>query len=270
MSAATALALLVNGGVMVGLPIVLAIAWQRYSGARWALFAGGVGAFVASQVVHLPLLYGLTWAFSAGVLPRPPASWVHFDAITLGFFAAACEEPARALLFGRVFPRDREPRSGVMAGIGHGGIEAIVLGALVLLTLVNMVASRDLTAAQMAALGVPADEAGLAVEQIRAYWATPWYEAVLGAVERVLAVTFHVAASVLVAASVRERRVLPFVIAFGAHWAMDSGVVIAAQRMGAWETELALAAAVLPFGGIVLWWGLRGRVARPASASASG
>lgn len=256
MSAIGVLARLANGALMVGLPIVLAIAWRRATGARWLLLAGGALAFVGSQVVHLPLLGAITWAFRAHLLPAPPASWVYFDALTLGFFAAACEEPARAILFARFFRRDRDARAAVMAGLGHGGIEAVIFGLLVLLTLLNMIVSRDLDASQLTAMGVAPEQAEVAAAQIRDYWALPAGASMLGALERALTVPFHVACSVLVAAAVRERRAAPFVIAFSAHWASDTAAVIASQHLGALETEGVIAALVIPFVAAVALWAI--------------
>lgn len=258
MSDVLALVLVANGLLMIAIPVVIALALRRTFHPRWALLFGGALAFIGAQVIHLPILSGMTWLFSSGALPRPTGLVATlFDPLVLGFLAAACEEPARALLFARFFRGERRSADALMAGAGHGGIEAVILGALVLLTLVNMVASRDLTAEQLGALGVPADQAATALEQIRAYWSTPWTDAILGAVERGIAMSLHLACSVLVMEAVRARRVLPFVIAFAAHWATDATAVLASRNLGAWATEGVLAALVLPFAIAVIARALR-------------
>lgn len=251
------LAALANGAAMIAIPVVIALVVRRRTGARWALLAGGALAFVAAQVLHVPLVLGLTAGFQQGWLPRPPETWTLFDPLLLGFLAAAFEEPARAVLFARFFPRDRDTPSALMAGAGHGGVEAVLLGGMALLTLVNMSASRDLTSEQLIAMGVPADQVDVALGQIRDYWAMPWWQALLGAVERAITVPFHIALSVLVAAALRERRVAPFAIAFGAHWAADAVAVIAVRALPIWQVELVLAAMVVPFVAAVAIWARR-------------
>lgn len=251
------LAALANGAAMIAIPVLIALSVRRVTGARWALLAGGALAFVASQVVRLPAVFGIEMVFQQGWLPRPPPTWTFFDPLLAGLLAAACEEPARAVLFARFFPRDRDTRSALLAGAGHGGVEAVILGAMALLTLVNMIALRELTSEQLIAMGVPAEQAEIALGQIRDYWAMPWWQALLGAVERAITVPFHIALSVLVAAALRERRVAPFAIAFGAHWAADAVAVIAVRALPIWQVELVLAAMVVPFVAAVAIWARR-------------
>jgi uncharacterized membrane protein YhfC len=247
-------ALLANGALMLAMPIALVLALRRWAGGKWSLAAGGALAFVVSQMVHVPILWGVTAAFREGWLPRPPATWTLFDPIFLGLAAAACEEPARALLFARVFPNDRDARSAAMAGAGHGGIEALFLGFLVLVTWVNMVASRGLSAEEIAALGVPADQAAAAVLQIAAYFDMPWYLALLGAAERAITLPFHVACSLLVAASVRTRSPIPFAVAFLAHAGSDGLAVWLSRTQTPLATEAWLAAACVPFSALAILW----------------
>src|SRR5690349_4259529 len=83
----------------IAAPIALAWALRRRLGTRVALFGWGALAFIASQIVHFPILIGLTAAFRAGVLPQPPASWIWFNPLLLGMLAGLCEEPARWLFF---------------------------------------------------------------------------------------------------------------------------------------------------------------------------
>lgn len=262
----TLVAMFVNAMLMIALPVVVVLAVRRATGVRWALLFGGAVAFILSQVVHFPLLWTWTGLTQAGVLP---AFGPLIDAMVLGALAGLCEEPARAILFWRVFPGERGRDAALFAGAGHGGVEALIFGVLVLLGAVNVAAMSEMTVEQLVALGTPADAAALAVEQVHAALAAPWYEALAGAFERAITIPFHMACSMLVVASLRRKSIVPFAVAVLAHAALDTvAVLVAGAGLGTWRTELALAACAVPVS-IAIWvWAFRAEP-RVAGAEAS-
>ena len=81
---------------MILLPIVLGFWLVRKFKLSWKLFFAGALTFIASQVLHIPFLYGLTALFANGILPSPPAAWnTIFNAVLLGLLAGIFEETAR-------------------------------------------------------------------------------------------------------------------------------------------------------------------------------
>lgn len=242
----------------VGMPVVLGLVLWKRLGARWWLFVVGAFAFVASQVVHIPLVMGSTLAFREHWLPSPPDSWWWFNPVVLGLLAGLCEEPARWLAFRFVLRRDadRSREGALMVGAGHGGIESIFVGALIPLTLVNMIAMHGMTAEQIGGLGggqLDAATAAAAAEQVAEFWATPAWHALLGALERATAITFHVAMSALVAYGIRRGATawtLPLAIAL--HALLDALAVHGAAHWGTLAVETALLAFVVPVAAVVL------------------
>jgi hypothetical protein len=157
---------------MLALPIGLGVYLTRRFGWGWRLWWIGAGTFVFSQVGHIPFNAGLTALFQNNILPAPPDAWkLPFNAVVLGLSAGLWEEIARYATYRWWVKEARTWRKGVLLGAGHGGIEAIILGLLVLLAYVNMsiAAQMDLTGL------VPADQLALAQQQISAYWSAPWY-----------------------------------------------------------------------------------------------
>jgi uncharacterized membrane protein YhfC len=128
-----------------------------------------------------------------------------------------------------------------MMGAGHGGIEAIILGVLVLLTYVSMLIARGVDLSGL----VPAAQQGLAEQQIQAYWSTPWYFSLFGALERVFAITFHVAASVLVLQVFVRRQIRWLWFAVGLHTLQNAVALVAAGKWGPMAAEAALALLML-------------------------
>jgi Predicted membrane protein len=157
--------------------------------------------FIASQVLHIPFLYGLTAMFKNGTLPSPPESWsLIFNAVLLGLLAGIFEETARYILFKYITKNSRTWEDGITIGLGHGGIEAIILGILTITTLVQMIAMKDITA--LSALGLPADQLEIAKTQVTVYWAQSSVIPFFGFIERSSAICLHLGLSVLVMYSI--------------------------------------------------------------------
>ncbi len=126
---------LLNGLLMVGMPIGLGIYLVRRFHLRWRLWWIGAAGFVISQVGHIPFNSLLTYLFQAKILPQPPAAWApYFNPVVLGLSAGLFEELTRAAIYAWWAKDARSWRKGVLLGAGHGGAEALLLGLAVLYT----------------------------------------------------------------------------------------------------------------------------------------
>jgi uncharacterized membrane protein YhfC len=217
---------LLAGLVMVGLPLVLGFFLDRHYHVGWRLWAIGAAGFILSQVGHIPFNSLLTWLFQKGILPAPPLAWgPFFNPIVLGLSAGLWEEMTRYAIF-RWWAKDaRSWRKGLMLGVGHGGVEAIILGSLVLYTLLQMV---QLLNADISKL-IPPAQLAQAQAQVQAYWSASWPMTLLGAVERVFAVTSHIALAILVLQAFTRRKFYWVWIAVLFHAAMDTAAVYFSQ-----------------------------------------
>jgi uncharacterized membrane protein YhfC len=169
------------------------------------LFITGALTFIASQILHIPLVYGLTAMFKNGALPSPPESWtLVFNAVLLGLLAGIFEETARYILFKYIIKNSREWKDSISIGLGHGGIEAILLGIISITTLIQMIAMKDGTA--LSALGLPADQLEIAKTQVAAYWTQSAITPLFGFLERISAISLHIGLSVLVMYSIVSGR----------------------------------------------------------------
>lgn len=75
------------------------------------------------------------------------------------------------------------------------------------------------------------EQAALVTSQLEAYWAVPWYHSLLGAMERISAMAFHVGASILVYKSVQTKNLIYLIVAILGHALLDAFAVIAVQQM---------------------------------------
>ena len=227
-----------NGLLMIAMPIVLAIVLHRRLGARGSLFGAGAITFVASQVVHLPLNYALA---QAGILPaRPEGALLIQMAVVAGLTSGLCEEIARWVAYRRFLKTTRSWNEALMFGAGHGGIEAIILGVLVLVTFAAMYTY------QTSGVGsLPAEQQELARKQLEVYWSTPPFAALLGAVERVFALCTHLALSALVLQAFTRRNILFLFAAIGWHATVNGIALIALVLWGPYVTEAIIGVAAL-------------------------
>ena len=250
-----------NGLLMIALPIGLAWVLRRRFAARPVLFGAGLLTFIASQVVHLPLNEGITWLFRAGVVPPPPPELrLAFNATVLGLTSGLCEETARYIAFRRFLPNARTWRDGMMFGAGHGGIEAILFGVLVL---VNFAAMYSLSVGGLDSVPVGAREA--AGQALETFWATPPAMAFLGALERAMAICTHLALSLLVLVSVIRRKPLLLLAAITWHAALNAIAVALVQTGGVIAAEGFVAAATIP--AVLLIVAMRRVLIEPAPAA---
>lgn len=163
---------------MLLFPVALGFYLVRRFGVRWGLFGFGALAFVGSQVVRLPLLYGVTIAFRKGLLPSPPERYTFaFNLVVMCFTAGLFEEGARYLVYRYLLKKARSWQEALAFGAGHGGIESILLGLAVVLTLVNMFVLRGMDTSQ---LPVSGEQATLLAQQVEQFLSLPWYMPLLG------------------------------------------------------------------------------------------
>ena len=175
--------------LMIAMPILLARMIKARRTVSWGLFGVGALSFVLSQVGHIP--------FNWLILQR--LAWVPVDniaavAIFAGLSAGVFEEVMRYLAYRFFAPDARTWGKGLMVGAGHGGTEAILLGVLGGWTVIQLALIQNGFLVDQ----VPPDVMPAVQEQITAVFTAPWYNALLGAVERFFALCIQVSLSLLV------------------------------------------------------------------------
>lgn len=221
--------------IEIGLPVALAVvAVKKFKVSGWVIFTG-VLTFIGSQVVHIPLLSGINALFAQSILPLPsPAVLPWFNAITAGLMAGLCEETARLVGFKILKAKAKPFNSGLALGIGHGGIESVIVGVLVLVSLIGGLASPSV------------------LEQTQ-FWATPWHLPLAGGVERIIAVSAQLLMSVFVWKAVTSHNYWWYVLAIAYHTLLDGVAVFLAQSgFSAWPLE-GVFSLFLVVNVIVLW-----------------
>jgi uncharacterized membrane protein YhfC len=253
------------GAFEVILPLVVAaIVWRRLH-VSWRYFGYGALIFFLFQIAtRVPITQLLQVAAAPQLASSPTAlwAWLAFLALTAGLF----EEVGRYVGY-RTLLRD-QPKTwdrAIMYGLGHGGLESIVLiGGGTLLTIYSL---SSLAAGGLATLSP--DQQAAARQQLAAVAAQPLWVWGLGAWERVCTLTIQVALSVLVLQVFVRRSMGWLGLAILLHALVD-GVAVAVPQLlrteravGTLVTEAILT--VLAAGALWLIWRLRQSPAQAAS-----
>jgi ABC-2 type transport system permease protein len=236
--------------LMILTSVALAIALRRRVAIPWWLFLVGAATFVGSQVYHLPLN---EWLADVGLIgpvgPDAPDFWR--TAVILGLSAGLCESVARAIGYGLLFRfgQAQKREDSLMVGLGHGGIEAMLIGGVLLAATVSslwVMRGMDLTT-----LNLPPEQLAAIETQLTLLDGSPL--AVFPAYgERLIALALHVFLSVLVWMAFKARQPLYFLAAVGYHSLFDATAVYASQFLETWQTALLILLLALP--AFVLLW----------------
>jgi len=226
--------------LLIGIPVAAVLLLKRKWGLPLSIAIAGAVTFVGSQVLHVPANGLLASAFDMQAQP------LIVQAIILGLSAGIFEEVARYIVY-RFWQKDvRNWQEAAFFGLGHGAVEAILIGLIVALTLVNMVVIAN--AEDPAALGLP--EGALA--QVQEFWSMPLYTPALAVFERIMAMILHVSLASMVALCFSKQTIWPLFAAIGWHAVANAVAVYVAQTWGDVASEGALAViALLSIG--ILW-----------------
>lgn len=233
-----------NYSLMIAMPFLLARAIKARRQVSWGLFGVGALSFVLSQVGHIP--------FNWLVLQR--FAWLPVDnigvvAIFAGLSAGFFEEGARYLAYRFFAPDARTWGKGLMMGAGHGGIEAILLGFLGGWTVIQLALIQHGFLLDQ----VPSDVMPAVQAQITAVFTAPWYDALLGAVERFFALCIQVSLSLLVMQQFVRGQRKWLIIAILWHAFVDALAVYAISKWSVYVTESLVAGTAVISLGIIHW-----------------
>lgn len=235
----------------IGIPILLAvICIRRHRGALLAVFIGATCFFVGAMVLE-NLLHQLVLTVLFPDLRQHPAFYALYGCLAAGVF----EETARLVGLSFLSRRDTAPAIGFAYGVGHGGIEAVLIGGL---SAVNNIATIVMVnSGQTEALlsGLSGDTLTLALVQLEQLAQTPSTLFLASGLERMMSLAFHIALSMLVwMVTARQIPRWGFGIAILLHAAID--VIAMLYQLGIitsiWLTEAALVILV-PVVCVAIW-----------------
>ena len=220
---------ILNALLMAGIPCLLAVILIRRGDDGFRPIGIGIAAFVLSQVGHIPFnQFVLLPALEGWGIGTAQSGWkLLVLGIAVGLSAGIFEETIRYLSFRFWLKKNPNTLLPIKYGVGHGGIEAFLLGIMALYTLIQVLSLGG----EGSLNSFPSEQVELIRAQITAYWDVPWQHSLLGAWERVSALVFHLGASLMVYKSVREKKPSWLVIAVLGHTLLNAFAVISSQKL---------------------------------------
>jgi uncharacterized membrane protein YhfC len=236
----------------VGLPICLAVYLIKKYPNAWIMIVTGVFTYAIAQLIHIPALQGITALFSNGTLPAPSAAATPFvNAGIVGLLAAMIEEGMRWIGYRLTREYAKPFRSGVSLGIGHGGSELLIVGALVVYNLCTVLFYNP---GHQLNSGVSMATVQGAMDKIAAYWSTTWLIGVMGIFEKFVQFSIQMVLSLLMWRAVTKDAPVWFMAAFIYH-ILASGITTLLSGLGwtFWQVEGILTIFLL-FNILIVYW----------------
>lgn len=186
-----------------------------------AWLVGALGFFVPQILIRLPILAALSR--TDGFIAFSQTHTLIYG-FALAFTAGLFELSGRYAV-ARCLKKNLTYRRALAAGLGHGGIEAILITGLAYLSNVVFLVMLqtggfDATVAQTTAAG---GDVTVLLTAKDALMNTPWALFLLAGFERLLAMTCHAAMSMIVCYAIYRKRILPgLLICLAIHTTIDS------------------------------------------------
>ena len=211
----------------IGLPILLIVVGKKKFGAQISTFFIGAGIFVLFALVLEQILHMLVMNVLG--LSQDRNEWLYY--IYAAVAAAVFEESGRIIAM-KYFMKSRFNFSNAfMYGVGHGGIEAIVLGGLTgISNLANMLMINS-GSMQTVLAALPDDVKNQTLTQISALWTTNSGLFFAAGIERVSALVLQIGLSLIIFNGLKTHKKPLVLLAYVTHFAVDFFAVACASRL---------------------------------------
>lgn len=213
----------------VVIPVALFLWGRKRLGASAVPFFVGCGAFVLFALVLESIMHNLVLRSAIGPTVQNNV-WLY--ALYGGLAAGVFEETGRLVAMKWLKKKHNSPRTALMYGAGHGGVEVLLVLAVTMVQ--NIVLANMLNAGQMEQMlaMLPEETQTAMMATLQTLAATPAPTYLLSIVERLIAVVLHISLSVLVwEAAVKPGKLGMYFLAIALH-ALADGVLVIFAGLG--------------------------------------
>ena len=215
--------------VSVGLPVALCIIVCRKTKARISSFFVGAATFVVFALILEQILHAIVLKASGTALTGNIWLYGLYGGLAAGVF----EETGRYLAMKLCMKKNLNKQNAIMYGVGHGGIEAMLLAGMACVN--NLVIAAMINGGQASLLlsvsGVNDATYQQVLAQLMAVSSTPSWQFYMVGLERISAIIFHISASYLVYLGVSRKKLPYYLLAILAHFLLDALTVISAKYL---------------------------------------
>ena len=215
--------------------VIAAFVWgRRKLRAPIAPFFVGVGTFILFASVLEALLHNLIYPTALG-----QRIWgdIRLYALYGGAAAAIFEESGRIFAAKTFLRRRCDTPDAFMYGAGHGGVEAILLGVIAQISNLSLAAAINAGKAGELLSTLSGAQYDSALQQLRSLCRPGSGAFFLAGFERVLAVTLHIALSLILFRGLREKKPRLVALCYLLHFALDALIVLVDDTLGVYAAE---------------------------------
>ena len=232
--------------ISVVLPVALAVfAMVRLKAKLLSFFIGALCFLLSSMVLESMLHRYVIAAVGNSFFEEHIILYALYGGLT----AAVFEETGRFLMMKYLMKNRSSKENAVRFGIGHGGLEAMLIVGLTYLS--NLMIAFVINEGRIDQLLSVIDESMReeTVKQLSVLWTTPSAEMFLPGIERISAIVLQVCLSVIIYRAVSEKKWIYYVYAFLIHMFVDTGVVLMLSAVSPYIIEIVVFAetAVIAF-----------------------
>jgi uncharacterized membrane protein YhfC len=235
-------ALAITVVLLIVIPVALFIYWRRNHRGETNysyLIAGAIGFIVSARVLELGVHYFCIISDNSvsRFITGNTLAYVLYGITMAGVF----EECGRYIVMRFIMKKNRTRENAVMYGIGHGGIEILVvlLPAMISFLLIAVLFSTGDVNKALSTLRITEETAAASLPAIQAAASFSYLAMAMNVLERVFAMLLHIGLSVVVFYSVVSAKKIYLLLAILLHMLMDSFAALYQRGLlPMWATEI--------------------------------
>ncbi|NLL76529.1 MAG: YhfC family intramembrane metalloprotease [Clostridiales bacterium] len=203
-SQVTTMNMWITAVVSIFLPIVLLVMWKKKKKVRISPFFIGALTFIAFALILENICHQFFLVRESALsrfMNENTWAYVLYAALAAGIF----EETGRFIAFKFFMKNNDKKEDAITYGIGHGGIESILVVGFSMLSSIFLISTlKSMGGIDGYVAMVPVESQELVRTSLMSLYTTPPYIYLLGAVERVATIAFHIALSFFVFMAVKR------------------------------------------------------------------
>ncbi len=243
--------MVVSAVLAFGLPIAAYIVLYKKKMARFRPVLMGAATFVIAALFLEGLVNYFVFSGAGAYLKAHPLLFALYGGLAAGLF----EESGRFAAFKIMRKKYDATGDAYSFGVGHGGIEAIYIVGLAMISNIMFAAAANQNGIQALVASAPAASRETVAAALNAMAAAPPADFLLSGIERIGAMAFHIGASLLVYLAAGKRGPFWFYpLAILLHLLLN--IPAGLYQAGAWRNIWLIEAYNIVFGGLVLWLGI--------------
>lgn len=224
---ATVTAITVTLLLCVFLPIVLLILWKIKTKAKISSFFIGAATFIVFALILESIFHNIMFKFLP-ILNTSKVAYCIYGGLAAGLF----EETGRFLAMKFVMKKYLDKSNSIMYGIGHGGIESIILVGVSEINNLIMIASVNAGLLPTIMESIPVNLRTTYYEQIKQLWEMPSSTFYAAGVERIGAIMLHIGLSFIVYMAIKDKKPAYYILAVFLHMLLDTAVAFLSGYLG--------------------------------------